>query len=74
LLIKNNIFLLRLDVLFYMKKNKNCRAKETSSKIWLSKHGLVAKKLTILDALAPTFIPRKAKYVPILDRHVLSKE
>jgi hypothetical protein len=33
----------------------------------------VAKKLTILDALAPTFIPRKAKYVPILDRHVLSK-
>lgn len=49
------------------------RAKETSSKIWLSKHGLVAKKLTILDALAPTFIPRRAKYVPILDRHVLSK-
>ena len=55
------------------RKKRLVRAKETSSKIWLSKHGLVAKKLTILDALAPTFIPRKAKYVPILDRHVLSK-
>ncbi|VDH98103.1 Hypothetical predicted protein [Mytilus galloprovincialis] len=55
------------------RKKRLARAKETSSKIWLSKHGLVAKKLTILDALAPTFIPRRAKYVPILDRHVLSK-
>ncbi|CAC5414531.1 unnamed protein product [Mytilus coruscus] len=55
------------------RKKRLARAKETSSKMWLSKHGLVAKKLTILDALAPTFIPRRAKYVPILDRHVLSK-
>jgi len=40
---------------------------------WLRKHGLVARKLTILDALAPTVIPHSTKYVPILDKHVLSK-
>ena len=44
-----------------------------SSKKWLSIHGLAAKKLTILDALAPTMIPHKPKYVPIIDKHVLSK-
>ncbi|CAH1267973.1 VWA3A [Branchiostoma lanceolatum] len=46
---------------------------DMSSKKWLKKHGLVAKKLTIMDALAPTVIPHKAKYVPILDKHVVSK-
>ena len=40
---------------------------------WLKKHGLLARKLTILDALAPTVIPHSTKYVPILDKHVLSK-
>ena len=50
-----------------------CRIRNLSSKQWLWKHGLIAKKLTLLDALAPTFIPHKAKYVPILDKHVLSK-
>lgn len=40
---------------------------------WLKKHGLTARKLTILDALAPTVIPHSTKYVPILDKHVLSK-
>lgn len=40
---------------------------------WLKKEGLVARKLTILDALAPTMIPHSTKYVPILDKHVLSK-
>lgn len=44
-----------------------------SSKMWLSKHGLAAKKLTILDALAPTFIPHSPKYVPIINKNVLSK-
>ena len=42
-------------------------------KRWLKKHGLVARKLTILDALAPTVIPHSTKYVPILDKHILSK-
>lgn len=46
--------------------------KEKSSR-WLKKHGLVARRLTILDALAPTLIPHSTKYVPILDKHVLSK-
>ena len=49
------------------------RHRNISSKQWLWKHGLIAKKLTLLDALAPTFVPHKAKYVPILDKHVLSK-
>ena len=54
------------------------KQKETYFKVfllvrWLKKHGLVARKLTILDALAPTIIPHSTKYVPILDKHVLSK-
>lgn len=44
-----------------------------SSREWLKKNSLVARKLTLLDALAPTFISHKAKYVPILDKHVLAK-
>ena len=48
-------------------------SKNQSSKQWLDYHGLAAKRLTILDALSPTFIPHKPKYIPILDKHVLSK-
>lgn len=44
-----------------------------SSKMWLSKNGLVARKLTILDALSPTMVSHKTKYVPILDKHVVAK-
>ncbi|KAL8190157.1 UNVERIFIED_CONTAM: hypothetical protein K2H54_041761 [Gekko kuhli] len=40
---------------------------------WLKTHGLVARRLTIMDALAPTAVPRTAKYIPILDKHVVSK-
>ncbi|XP_026563275.1 von Willebrand factor A domain-containing protein 3B [Pseudonaja textilis] len=40
---------------------------------WLKIHGLVAKRLTIMDALAPTAVPRTTTYVPILDKHVVSK-
>ncbi|CAL1540981.1 unnamed protein product [Lymnaea stagnalis] len=49
------------------------KANEKSSKQWLSKHGLIAKKLTILDALGPTFVPLNPKYVTILDKYVMSK-
>ena len=49
------------------------RSYESSSKIWLKKHGLVAKRLTILDALAPTLVPHRSKYIPILDKHVLAR-
>ena len=44
-----------------------------SSKQFLARNGLAARKLTILDALAPTFIPHKTKYVPIIDKEVSSK-
>ncbi|KAL4230601.1 Von Willebrand factor A [Mactra antiquata] len=44
-----------------------------STKQWLQKNGLVAKKLTLLDALAPTMVTHKSKYVPILNKHVLAK-
>ena len=56
-----------------VKCHLGCISRRVSSKKWLSKHGLAAKKLTIVDAMAPTFIPHEPKYVPILDKHVLSK-
>lgn len=44
-----------------------------SSALWLKTHGLVARRLTIMDALAPTAVPHGAKYIPVLDKHVVSK-
>lgn len=44
----------------------------TSAK-WLKTHGLIARRLTIMDALSPTAIPRTTKYVPILDKYVVSR-
>ncbi len=44
-----------------------------SSKMWLKKHGLAAKNLTIYDALGNTVVKQRAKYVPILDKHVVSQ-
>ncbi|XP_076413597.1 von Willebrand factor A domain-containing protein 3B isoform X2 [Peromyscus maniculatus bairdii] len=46
---------------------------DMSSEKWLQTHGLVAKKLTIMDALTGTVVPRSATYVPILNKHVVSK-
>ncbi|XP_053563689.1 von Willebrand factor A domain-containing protein 3B [Bombina bombina] len=46
---------------------------DMSSSRWLKTHGLVARRLTIMDALAPTAVPHTAKYVPILDKHVLAR-
>ncbi|NWI99612.1 VWA3B protein, partial [Crypturellus undulatus] len=45
----------------------------TSSARWLRTHGLVARRLTILDALAPTAVPHDTTYIPVLDKHVGSK-
>lgn len=59
--------------IWYEKFAPPCSSTTMSSKQWLVKNGLVAKKLTILDALAPTFIPHKAKYVPIIGKQVNSK-
>ncbi|XP_074069830.1 von Willebrand factor A domain-containing protein 3B isoform X1 [Macrotis lagotis] len=44
-----------------------------SSETWLKVHGLVAKRLTIMDALSSTAIPHCSKYVPVLGKHVVSK-
>ncbi|XP_053311966.1 von Willebrand factor A domain-containing protein 3B [Spea bombifrons] len=46
---------------------------DVSSGRWLKTRGLVAKRLTIMDVLGPTTVPHTAKYVPILDKHILSK-
>ncbi|XP_027530665.1 von Willebrand factor A domain-containing protein 3B isoform X3 [Neopelma chrysocephalum] len=46
---------------------------DISSALWLKTHGLVARRLTIMDALAPTAVPHGTKYIPILDKHVVSK-
>ncbi|PIK59277.1 putative von Willebrand factor A domain-containing protein 3B [Apostichopus japonicus] len=44
-----------------------------SSRQWLRKHGLVAKKLTIYDALGGSMVRQRAKYVPILEKYVTSQ-
>ncbi|KAM5227810.1 von Willebrand factor A domain-containing protein 3B [Ctenodactylus gundi] len=46
---------------------------EMSSVYWLQTHGLVAKKLTLMDALSVTAVPHVPTYIPILDKHVVSK-
>uniref|UniRef100_A0A8D2CXU5 von Willebrand factor A domain containing 3B n=1 Tax=Sciurus vulgaris TaxID=55149 RepID=A0A8D2CXU5_SCIVU len=48
-------------------------ASEMSSVSWLQIHGLVARKLTLMDALSGTAVPHSPTYVPILDKHVTSK-
>ncbi|CAN8196432.1 unnamed protein product [Coccothraustes coccothraustes] len=44
-----------------------------SSALWLKTHGLAARRLTIMDALAPTTVLHSTKYIPVLDKHVVSK-
>ncbi|XP_078514366.1 von Willebrand factor A domain-containing protein 3B [Lissotriton helveticus] len=46
---------------------------DMSSSRWLKTHGLVAQHLTIRDLLAPTAVRHTAKYVPVLDKHIVSK-
>ncbi|KAM4790014.1 LOW QUALITY PROTEIN: von Willebrand factor A domain-containing protein 3B [Cyanocitta cristata] len=46
---------------------------DISSALWLKTHGLAARRLTIMDALAPTTVPHSTKYIPVLDKHVVSK-
>ncbi|XP_076467947.1 von Willebrand factor A domain-containing protein 3B-like isoform X2 [Babylonia areolata] len=63
------------DPMAFHKKRRQrlARSYEASPKLWLKKHGLVASRLTILDALAPTLVPHRSSYIPILDKHVLSR-
>ncbi|XP_059695446.1 von Willebrand factor A domain-containing protein 3B [Haemorhous mexicanus] len=46
---------------------------DVSSALWLKTHGLAARRLTIMDALAPTTVLHSKKYIPVLDKHVVSK-
>ncbi|XP_055492408.1 von Willebrand factor A domain-containing protein 3B-like [Leucoraja erinacea] len=46
---------------------------DVSSAQWLKTNSLTAKRLTIMDALAPTAVPQTAKYVPVLDKYIVSK-
>ncbi|XP_073520664.1 von Willebrand factor A domain-containing protein 3B isoform X2 [Phyllobates terribilis] len=46
---------------------------DISSSRWLKTYGLIPRRLTIMDALAPTTVPHSAKYVPILQKHIVSK-
>ncbi|XP_078259101.1 von Willebrand factor A domain-containing protein 3B-like [Rhinoraja longicauda] len=46
---------------------------DVSSAQWLKTNSLIAKRLTIMDALAPTAVPQSAKYVPVLDKYIVSK-
>ncbi|XP_018418316.1 PREDICTED: von Willebrand factor A domain-containing protein 3B [Nanorana parkeri] len=54
-------------------KRKPKTGLDISSSRWLKTHGLVARRLTIMDALAPTTIPHSSTYIPVLDKHVVSK-
>ncbi|XP_076446673.1 von Willebrand factor A domain-containing protein 3B-like isoform X2 [Babylonia areolata] len=57
-------------------KKKRLKLTETraaSSKQWLKKYGLIAKRLTILDALSPTLVPHRSTYVPVLDKRVMAR-
>ncbi|XP_048209451.1 von Willebrand factor A domain-containing protein 3B [Perognathus longimembris pacificus] len=44
-----------------------------STAAWLQTHSLAAKKLTIMDALAATAVAHSPTYVPVLDKHVVSR-
>ncbi|NXK58797.1 VWA3B protein, partial [Sylvietta virens] len=46
---------------------------DISSALWLKTYGLTARRLTIMDALATTTVPHSTKYIPVLDKHVVSK-
>ncbi|KAM4867024.1 von Willebrand factor A domain-containing protein 3B isoform 3-T3 [Thomomys bottae] len=50
-----------------------CSSLGMSTATWLQTHSLVAKKLTIMDALAATAVPHSPTYVPVLDKHVVSR-
>ncbi|TRZ19423.1 hypothetical protein HGM15179_007691 [Zosterops borbonicus] len=45
---------------------------DISSALWLKTHGLTARRLTIMDALAPTAVPHNTKHISVLDKQVVS--
>nr|XP_039272786.1 von Willebrand factor A domain-containing protein 3B-like isoform X1 [Styela clava] len=55
------------------RKSRKKKIREVPNTVWLKTNGLMAKKMTIMDALGPTVIRQRRKYIPILNKHVLSK-
>ncbi|NXH99262.1 VWA3B protein, partial [Pachycephala philippinensis] len=62
-----------ISTLCYISQSLFSSSLDTPSALWLKTHGLAARRLTIMDALAPTSVPRSTKYIPVLDKHVVSK-
>lgn len=62
-------------VVIRFKMSQSCALSSSDISLanWLKTHGLVAKKLTIMDALSVTAIPHSPTYVPVLDKLVSSK-
>ncbi|KAL8616726.1 hypothetical protein ACOMHN_017764 [Nucella lapillus] len=55
------------------RRHKLAKSHTSSSKQWLKRNGLVARRLTILDALSPTLVPHRSTYVPVLDKRVMAR-
>ncbi|KAM7066700.1 LOW QUALITY PROTEIN: von Willebrand factor A domain-containing protein 3B [Acridotheres tristis] len=62
-----------LDLKMQNVKRASKSSLDISSALWLKTHGLAARRLTIMDVLAPTTVPHSTKYIPVLDKHVVSK-
>ncbi|NXM45392.1 VWA3B protein, partial [Gymnorhina tibicen] len=59
--------------LCYISQSLFSSSLDISSALWLKTHGLAARRLTIMDVLGPTTVPHSTKYIPVLDKHVVSK-
>ncbi|NWZ44418.1 VWA3B protein, partial [Brachypodius atriceps] len=62
-----------ISTLCYISESLFSSSLDVSSALWLKTHGLTARRLTIMDALAPTTVSQSTKYIPALDKHVVSK-
>ncbi|NXP91403.1 VWA3B protein, partial [Passerina amoena] len=62
-----------ISTLSYILQSLFSSSLDVSSALWLKTHGLAARRLTIMDALAPTAVLHSTKYIPVLDKHVVSK-
>lgn len=62
-----------VSTLSYISQSLFSSSLDVSSALWLKTHGLAARRLTIMDALAPTTVLHSTKYIPVLDKHVVSK-
>ncbi|KAL2310675.1 hypothetical protein Nmel_002341, partial [Mimus melanotis] len=66
-------FSVKKDLKMQNVKRASKSSLDISSALWLKTHGLAARRLTIMNALAPTTVPHSTKYIAVLDKHVVSK-